>query len=51
MASERRAAPSVADETEQLLRRRRARNLALLAALLGFVILVYVISIVRMGGS
>jgi len=31
-------------------RNRRARNLALLAVLLGFVALVYAITIVRMGG-
>ncbi len=32
-------------------RRLRAKNLALLAVLLGFVVLVYLISIVRMGGG
>lgn len=51
MASEGRGSPSLGEETANLVRRRRARNLALLAALLAFVILVYVVSIVRMGGS
>ena len=32
-------------------RRLRAKNRALLAVLLGFVVLVYLISIVRMGGG
>lgn len=32
-------------------RRLRGRNLAMLAALLGFVVLVYVVSVVRMGGA
>ena len=32
-------------------RRRRVKNLALLAALAGFVVLIYIVSIVRMGGS
>ena len=32
-------------------RRLRTKNLALLAVLLGFVVLVYLISIVRMGGG
>ena len=32
-------------------RRLRGRNLAMLAALLGFVALVYLVSITRMGGA
>ncbi|MFQ5467978.1 MAG: hypothetical protein ACE5DS_07560 [Kiloniellaceae bacterium] len=32
-------------------RRQRSRNLALLAVLVGFVALIYVVSIVRMGGG
>jgi ferric-dicitrate binding protein FerR (iron transport regulator) len=32
-------------------RRRRQRNWALFAALLGFVVLVYVVTIVKMGGA
>ncbi len=32
-------------------KRQRAKNLALLAALAGFVVLVYIVSLVRMGGS
>ncbi len=32
-------------------RRLRAKNLALLAALLAFVVVVYLVSIVRMGGG
>jgi predicted nucleic acid-binding Zn ribbon protein len=32
-------------------KRQRGKNLALLAALAGFVVLVYVVSLVRMGGS
>ena len=32
-------------------KRQRGKNLALLAALAGFVVLVYIVSLVRMGGS
>ncbi len=32
-------------------RRQRGKNLVLLAALAGFVVLVYIVSLVRMGGS
>lgn len=32
-------------------RRLRGKNLAVLAALLGFVVLIYVIALVRMGGQ
>ena len=35
----------------QRQRRLRGRNLAMLAALLGFVVVVYLVSIVRMGGA
>ncbi len=35
----------------ELRRRQRVKNLALLAALGGFVVLIYIVSIVRMGGS
>lgn len=38
-------------DRDEARRRLRARNFALLAALLGFAILVYVVSIVRMGGG
>src|SRR5262249_54536900 len=46
-------APSLPATAPEDLRRRRqrARNLALLAVLLGLVALIYVISIVRMGGT
>ena len=39
------------DESGDARRRRRGRNLALLFALLAFVVLVYVITVVRMGGG
>ena len=32
-------------------KRQRVKNLALLAALAGFVVLIYIVSIVRMGGT
>lgn len=32
-------------------RRQRGKNLALLAVLAGFVVLVYIVSLIRMGGS
>src|SRR5262249_37686933 len=51
MTDERRGPPSLGEETANLMKRRRARNLALLVALLAFVVLVYIVSIVRMGGS
>jgi hypothetical protein len=35
----------------ELVRRRRNRNLALLAALLAFVVIIYVLSFVKMGGG
>lgn len=38
-------------ERREFERRRRARNLALLAVLAGVVVLFYVLSIVRMSGS
>jgi hypothetical protein len=34
-----------------MIRRRRRSNLALMAALLGFVLLVYVLAVVKMGGG
>jgi hypothetical protein len=37
--------------TADLVRRRRNRNLALLAVLLGFVVIIYVLSFVKMGGG
>jgi hypothetical protein len=43
-------APSSDNEIERK-RRLRMRNLALCAALLAFVVIVYVVSIVRMGGE
>jgi len=36
---------------EDLRRRRRGKNLALAGALVAFVVLVYLVSIVRMGGG
>ena len=36
---------------DDLRKRQRGKNLALLAALAGFVVLVYIVSLVRMGGS
>ena len=38
-------------EALELKKRRRGKNLAVLFALLGFVVLVYIVSIVRMGGA
>ncbi|MGD9742312.1 MAG: hypothetical protein AB7F08_06850 [Dongiaceae bacterium] len=38
-------------DRDEARRRLRARNYAVLAALLGFAILVYVVSILRMGGN
>ena len=35
----------------ELRKRQRVKNLALLAALAGFVVLIYIVSIVRMGGT
>ena len=40
-----------AGDGAQRAKRLRAKNLALLIALLAFVVLVYFVSIVRMGGS
>lgn len=37
--------------SDQAGRRLRSKNLALFAALIGLVVLVYVVSIVRMGGG
>lgn len=45
MAMARREAPS------ERHRKQRTKNLALLAALIGFVVLIYLVSIVRMGGG
>lgn len=39
------------DKAAERAKRLRAKNLTLLAALLGFVVLVYFVSIVRMGGG
>ncbi len=36
---------------DEARRRLKARNYALMAALLGFVVLVYIVAIVRMGGG
>ena len=41
---------SVMERSEEAKKRLRARNWALLAALLGFVVIVYIVSILRMGG-
>jgi hypothetical protein len=35
----------------EMVRRRRNRNLALLAALVAFVVIIYVLSFVKMGGG
>lgn len=43
--------PTPQDEDRLRFQRRRARNWALFAALLAFVVLVYVISIVKLGGG
>jgi len=42
--------PEKGTDTE-LHRRQRGKNIAMLAALLGFVVLVYVVAMVRMSGS
>jgi hypothetical protein len=39
------------DSGEQRARRQRAKNRALMLTLLAFVVLVYIVSIVRMGGG
>lgn len=39
------------DRGEDLRRRQRAKNLTLAAALIAFVVLVYLVSVVRMGGG
>jgi hypothetical protein len=39
------------DDRQAAERRLRGRNLAVLAALLGFALLMYVVTIVRMGGG
>ena len=36
---------------DDLVRQRRSRNLALLAALAGFAVLIYVLSLVKLGGG
>ncbi|HWA45885.1 MAG TPA: hypothetical protein VHA10_21875 [Hypericibacter adhaerens] len=41
---------SAVERDDETKRRQRARNWAVFAALLGFVVLVYVVSILRMGG-
>ena len=38
------------DDDRELVRRRRAKNWTLFAVLLGFVVIVYLVSLVRMGG-
>lgn len=38
-------------DAEARRRRLRSKNLALFAALMGFVVLIYVVSVVRMGGG
>ena len=40
-----------AERDPEARRRQRSKNLALVAALLAFAALIYVVSIVRMGGS
>ena len=39
------------EKGEDLRRRQRAKNLTLAAALVAFVVVVYLVSIVRMGGG
>jgi hypothetical protein len=39
------------EKGEELRRRQRAKNLTLAAALVAFVVVVYLVSIVRMGGG
>ena len=46
-----RAGGRIGGRSPEDARRLRVKNLALLAVLLGFVVLVYLISIVRMGGG
>ena len=43
--------PAPDDSQRELGRRQRGRNLAILAVLLGFVALIYLITLVRMGGA
>ncbi len=49
MAAPLRNAPTTPGEARR--RRRRTKNLTLMAVLLGFVLLVYLVSIVRMSGG
>jgi len=51
MAAEGRRDRPLASESDERRKQLRSRNLALLAALLAFAVLVYIVSIVRMGGS
>jgi hypothetical protein len=44
-------APSADRSTDERRRRLKARNWALFAALVGFVVLIYIVAIVRMGGG
>ncbi len=39
------------EKGSELRKRQRIKNLAVLAALAGFVVLIYIVSIVRMGGT
>jgi hypothetical protein len=41
---------SAVERSEEARKRQRARNWAVFAALLGFVVIVYIVSILRMGG-
>ena len=41
----------IPEQGSEQRKRQRGKNLALLAVLAGFVVLVYVVSLVRMGGS
>ena len=41
----------VSPELDELLRKRKRRNWALAAALAAFVVIVYLVSLVRMGGG
>lgn len=45
------AAVSKDDQERERLRRQRTKNWVLLAALVTFVVVIYIVSIVRMGGS
>ena len=38
-------------EADELRRRQRGKNLAILFALLAFVVLIYIVALVRMGGG